>query len=145
MGAREKSLQTVSPSIEKALKSSCRLGPPLQLFCPEAASTTSLIMQLESFSQAEQIFTAYFAANCLAWRGVLPFRLVNIHTFTYPITEGLTDETALRQRRLRRPSAPRSKCPVQRHKQVSTRQMCSWSHYSATVDQMTSAAPLRHP
>lgn len=61
-----------------------------QSFCPEAAPTTSLIMQLKSFSWAEQIFTAYFAANCFAWRKVPPRGLTHLgtRTSTYPVTWG---------------------------------------------------------
>jgi hypothetical protein len=64
-----------------------RLRASPHRFCPEAESTSSLIMQLKSFSWAEQIFTAYFAVNCFAWRRALPFR--QTHTLTHPITKGL--------------------------------------------------------
>ena len=64
-------------------------------------------MQLKSFSWAEQIFTAYFAANCFAWRQVLPLGLARradscIHTPWYQgatVCEQVAGQRALRKER----------------------------------------------
>lgn len=53
----------------------------------------SLIMQLKSFSWAEQIFTAYFAANCFAGRKVLAGGLAGLahsHHLQSPLPGGRT-------------------------------------------------------
>lgn len=132
--------QTVHPSSRQTQRGSCGSSFSPVIFCPEAASP-NLIMQLKSFSWAEQIFTAYFAADCFAWRKVLPFRLAclaHIHTFAYPITRGPNCEQVEDKR------APRN--------QRQCRDMAGVSQANVFLfpprcrcGLMTSVVPLRQP
>ena len=126
-----------------ALRGTAVVSASPQSFCPEEAPTTSLIMQLKSFYWAEQIFTAYFAANCFAWRKVLPSGLTSpacIHTFTRPITRGPhgTEQVSDKQ-------APRNERPC-RHGDRCQQSKCVLGPATVLLcGPVTSVGDLRQP